>query len=219
MKKICFIIGAAPFEAFPLPLSPSDTVIAADAGFLRLGDLGAQADVVIGDFDSLGALPQHKHIIPAPTEKDETDTLLAVREGLRLGHDTFVFIGGAGGRFDHTLANIQTLTFLAQSGVRGLLLGDRFAMTVIQDGAMALPAGKSGGVSVFCLGERAEGVTLRGLKYPLNNAELTYSFPVGVSNAFTGGKVEISVECGTLLVYWEDTPESAIEFFRQTEKS
>ncbi|NLM84041.1 MAG: thiamine diphosphokinase [Clostridiales bacterium] len=215
MKKICFVIGAAPCKGFPLPLCPGDAVIAADAGFLRLPDFCADADVVIGDFDSLGGMPSHEHVLVAPSEKDETDTFLAVREGLRLGHDAFVFIGGIGGRFDHTLANIQTLTFLAESGVRGMMLGDGFAMTVLQDGALRFPPGKAGGVSVFCLGERAEGVTLRGLKYPLESAELTYSFPLGVSNAFTGEAAEIAVEAGTLLVYWEDAPEAAIAFFRQ----
>jgi thiamine pyrophosphokinase len=216
MRNICFVIGAAPCRSFPLPLCPGDTVIAADAGYLRLPEFSASADIVIGDFDSLGRPPRHENVLLAPSEKDETDTLLAVREGLRLGHDTFVFIGGSGGRFDHTLANIQTLTLLAESGVRGMVLGDGFAMTVIHDGVLKFPAGKSGGVSVFCLGERAEGVTLKGLKYPLNNAELTYSFPVGVSNAFTGDAAEVAVEAGTLLVYWEDAPEEAIAFFRES---
>lgn len=214
MRKLCFIIGAAPFRGFTLPALPSDLVIAADAGFTRLFDLGVTGDLAVGDFDSLGAPPPGLPVLSVPAEKDETDALLAVREGMRRGYDAFVLLGCAAGRLDHTLANIQLLTFLAESGMRGLLLGDHFAATVIRDAALDFPAGLSGGLSVFCLGERAEGVTLTGLQYPLSKAELSYDFPLGVSNAFTGRPARVEVESGTLLVYWEMDPAQSVAFFR-----
>ena len=76
---------------------------------------------------------------------------------------------------------------------------DVFAVT---DGSLLLPARRAGTlISVFCHGDRAEGVTLRGLKYSLNEANLTAFHPLGVSNEFTGEAAEISVRHGTLIVF------------------
>ena len=57
-------------------------------------------------------------------------------------------------------------------------------------------------VSVFCHGDRAEGVTLTGLAYPLSDADLTGDFPLGVSNRrLEGQPATVSVRRGTLLIF------------------
>ena len=104
---------------------------------------------------------------------------------------------------DHTVANFQTLQFLADHGAVGYLIGNTAMVTVVKNGKITFPAGLSGTVSVFCMGPDAVGVTEKGLFYGLENAALTSGFPLGVSNHFTGEEAEISVKNGSLLVLWE----------------
>lgn len=204
MKGICYIIAAGPVDKLTLEPTAQDFVIAADAGYLYLADLATVADLVVGDFDSLEDKPRHPNIIEHPVEKDETDTMLAIDEGLSRGFQTFAILGGLGGRLDHTYANIQSLTYIAQKGARGYLLGGGTVVTAIRNDHISFDVDKCGLISVFCSGENARGVTLKGLKYPLMNATLNAGAPLGVSNAFTGLPSEISVTCGTLTVMWED---------------
>ena len=108
-----------------------------------------------------------------------------------------------GPRLDHTVANFQTLQFLADQGAVGYLVGNSHIVTVVKDAAIGFPAEAKGIVSVFCMGQDATGVTLKGLQYPLEDGTLTAGFPLGVSNHFVGKPVEISVKQGSLLVIWD----------------
>ena len=177
-------------------------LIAADGGFARLKALGKRPDLTVGDFDSLGYIPEGP-VLRHPVEKDDTDMLLAVREGLRRGCDTFLLYGGIGGRPDHTIANLQTLAFIRENGAHGVLCGSGYAATLIREEALTRPAAAAGTLSVFAYGGEACGVTLEGLYYPLTEGSLTPAFPIGVSNSFTGAPVRVCVRQGRLLVLWE----------------
>jgi len=186
-----------------------DYIIAADAGYLRLLEMNVEPDLVVGDFDSLGFVPIHPNVIQSPEEKDDTDMMIAVREGLKRGHRRFFIDGGLGGRLDQTLANCQILSFIAENGAQGFLLGHEMCATVIKHGSMRFRAKIANGdtveperISVFSVGDRATGVTFSGLKYPLENAVLLNYFPLGVSNEFTNLTAEVSVREGTLLIIW-----------------
>ena len=133
--------------------------------------------------------------------------MLAVKLGLEQGFRRFCIYGGVGGRTDHTLANLQTLGFLAARGCVGCLVGDDECFTVVAHGAVGFAPGARGHLSVFAHGGKAEGVTLEGLQYSLTGATLTPDFPLGVSNAFTGVSARISVETGALLLCWQGGPE------------
>ena len=211
MEGICYIIGAGPVDALTLNPDECDYVIAADAGYLRLAGLSVVADLVVGDFDSMIHKPNHPNLIVYPVEKDKTDMILAIDEGLRRGYQKFVLLGGLGGRLDHTYANIQALSYLAMSGARGYLLGGGTAVTVIKNGTLSFGGDRKGGVSVFCCGETARGVTLRGLKYELRNAVLSPTLPIGVSNEFIGEKCDITVLWGSLAVMWEEQAADVID--------
>ena len=201
---VCYIVGAGTFCGTGFQPQPGDLVIAADGGFLTLTRLGVHMDLVVGDFDSMGFRPDHPNVVDLPVEKNDTDTLAALRLGLERGFRRFRIYGGTGGREDHTLANFQCLTWLSRQGCQGWLLGEGWTATSITDGSLTLPAGRTGTVSVFCQGDRAEGVTLRGLKYPLEDAVLTCDFPLGVSNAFTGAESFFSVRRGSLLILYQE---------------
>ena len=198
----CIVFCAAEFDRLACPIEPEDYVIAADGGLQHTQALGIEPQEILGDFDSLGYIPQDARVFPV--EKDDTDAMLAARRGLALGFREFLYYGSLDGkRLDHTVANYQTLQYLADHGAQGYLVGQDFLVTVVKEGRIFFPEGTEGLLSVFCLGADARGVSLRGLYYPLEGGTLTAGFPLGVSNHFTGAPAEISVEEGSLLVMWE----------------
>lgn len=198
----CVIFCAAEFDRLEEPVCKDDYIIAADGGYAHVRRLGLVPSCVLGDFDSLGYVPQDAKLFP--TEKDDTDAMLAVRRGLSLGYDRFLLYGSLDGpRLDHTMANFQTLQFLADRGATGYLIGRDYIVTVLKDGEASFPADAGGILSVFCMGADARGVTLEGLKYPLENGTLSPGFPLGVSNHFTGRPATIRVESGSLLLMYD----------------
>ncbi len=199
----CFIIGAGPFYGLPVAPAPGDYVIAADGGYLHCREAGLVPDLLLGDFDSLDALPGDTDVERFPVDKDDTDSMLAMKLGLEKGFTTFHLYGGTGGRMDHTLANLQGLAYLARQGARGYLYDASYVFTALWNSSLDLPAREEGIFSVFALGETARGVSILGGRYPLEGGELSPFFPLGVSNHFEGRPVRVSVEKGCLLVGWE----------------
>ncbi len=202
---VCHIFGAGDFYGLKRRIGKKDIVIAADGGYRHCVAAGIKPDLLLGDFDSLPDVPDFSHILRVPVEKDDTDMMLAVKEGLERGAKAFCLYGGMGGkRTDHTIANLQTLVYLTYHDARGFLYGDNEIYTVIRNEELKLPARKEGTLSVFCIGPDAQGVTIRGAQYPLENAVLTAAFPLGVSNHFVGNDITVSVEQGCLLIGLRD---------------
>lgn len=203
MEKSCVIFCAGGFDGLLAPIPAEAFVIAADGGLKHAEALGLAPDVILGDFDSLGYFPEGDNVLRHPVQKDDTDSMLAIRLGLERGCTRFFLYGALDGeRLDHTVANFQALEFLAQRGGTGYLVGRDYLAAVVRNGGLRFPKEAGGIISVFCLGPDAEGVTLKNLLYPLENAVLTAGFPLGVSNHFTGTAAEISVEKGSLLLLW-----------------
>ena len=198
----CLIFCAAEFDALAAPIGDGDFLLAADGGLRHLQKLNLSPHGIIGDFDSLGYTPTGAEVFPV--EKDDTDAMLAARKGLELGYREFVFYGSLDGkRMDHTIANFQTLQFLADHGATAYLVGKDYLVTVIREETLEFPARSEGILSLFCLGPDAEGVTLENLHYPLTNGKLTSGFPLGISNHFIGKPARITVEKGSLLALWD----------------
>ena len=198
----CVIFCAGGFHQLALPIEKDDYILAADGGLAHLQKLGLEPDGILGDFDSLGYIPQNAQVFPV--EKDDTDSMLAVRKGLELGYKEFLLYGALDGpRLDHTIANLQTLLFLENQGAKGTLAGLKYLITTVKDGVLKLPKAEEGIVSVFCLGQPARGVTIRGLQYELENGTLESGFPLGVSNHFVGKESSVAVEDGALIVMYD----------------
>jgi len=198
----CIILCAGGFTQLLSPIEKDDYLIAADGGVRHSDRLGLTPHTILGDFDSLGYTPENATVFPV--EKDDTDSMLAIRQALSLGYRE-VFLYGAldGPRLDHTLANLQTLQFLADRGAVGYLIGEKYIATVLKNGRLSFPETARGILSVFCMGQDAEGITLTGLKYELENGTLTAGFPLGVSNHFIGKKATIAANNGSLLLLYD----------------
>lgn len=199
--KICNIFSAGEQDCTSADIQKADITIAADRGYELALKMGITPDLAVGDFDSLGEPPKGIEFIRHPVEKDDTDTMLAVRSALSLGCDTFFLYGCTGGILDHTVANLQTLHFIAKNGAKGYIVGKQCA-AVIRNGSICFSEKAHGTVSVFTLSGAASGVSLRGLYYPLENRRLSSSLPLGASNEFIGQPAEISVKNGYLTVLW-----------------
>ncbi len=198
----CYIFCAGEFHGLVKKPEPGDIVIAADGGLGHTRALGLDPDVILGDFDSLGYVPEGAQVFPA--EKDDTDCILAIKEGLARGAGRFFIYGGLeGSRLEHTLANLQSLLYLAKAGVRGYLVGKHQIVTTVWEETVIFPETCRGYVSFFAFGEKARGITLEGLHYPLQEGTLQADFPLGVSNHFTGQKASCQVRSGCLIGVYE----------------
>lgn len=202
-NKIGYLFGAGEVYGLTLPLVDADYVIAVDGGYTFTKEHGIDVHVVVGDFDSLGTPPVSEQVYVLPVQKDDTDMLAAIKLALQEECTELHIFGGTGGRVDHTLANIQCLAYLGKQGKKAYLYDEQYTITMVYNDIFLLPTKKRGNVSVFCYGEQAQGVFLEGLLYTLENATLTNTFPIGVSNAFVGEKACVKVEDGMLLVCWE----------------
>ena len=211
MNKTCYIVGAGKNYGLDFTPQNGDYIIAADGGLKYLQEAGIKSDLIIGDFDSITETPLNATVIKLNVDKDDTDTLAAVRKGIQLVFDTFKIYCGTGGRIDHTIANIQTLAFLSEKDKQGFLYDDNCIITAIKNKRISFDNKASGYISVFSLTEKSDGVTISGLKFELKNAVLYNHFPIGVSNEFIGKESFISVKSGTLiLVYSNNIKEQII---------
>lgn len=195
-----------------LNFSPAedDLVIAADRGYLTLGENNIRCDVIIGDFDS-SEKPEGENVIALNPIKDDTDTVAAIRCALERGCDRFYLYGVMGGRADMTLASLQTLTFILGQGAKGVICHDGYAVMAIRNGRVDFRPGMTGTFSVFSIDEVAKGVYITGAKYPLEDFALTSDYPLGVSNEFSGERTSITVCDGTLLIFFPcDDPDEVL---------
>ncbi len=199
--KTCYIFGSA--SGLPKSFNPQegDLVIGADAGYSALIKMGFVPHLAVGDFDSLKKIPENCQVIKHPVQKDDTDTLLAVKIGFERGYKHFLLCGCAGGRLDHTVANLQALSYIAERGGNARLLGDDFIAAAVKEDSIEFHKDLKGNISVFSATESCE-ISIKGLLYPLTHHKISYDFPIGVSNEFTGEDAEITVHKGCAIIIW-----------------
>ncbi|MCI1269339.1 MAG: thiamine diphosphokinase [Ruminococcus sp.] len=176
-------------------------VICADRGLEYAKSLGISPDIVLGDFDSYaGTLPENAEIHKCAPEKDDTDTMLAVKLALDRGAKKIMIYGTFGGRFDHTYANVQTLKFILGRGAEGILRDEKNIVFMRNAGTYVFERINGFYFSVFAYTDQISVRKLSGVKYPLENAVISSDFPIGVSNEILSEKAVIDIECGTALI-------------------
>ena len=190
-------------------------LVAVDGGFDYCHQMGLKPELCLGDFDSVSegqkaglwkeadsvrGAGRFCEIIKLPVEKDDTDTLAALKLCLERGYREFYIFGGCGGRLDHTIANIQCLLFLKREGSIGSMITGEESIFVLKDEAVCFSAETQGVLSLFALSGEAKGVSISGMKYNLEDAIITNDFPIGISNEFVGKESSVVVREGELLV-------------------
>ena len=179
-------------------LQEQDYIICADAGL----DLALKEHIIphlfIGDGDSTDTRFEGA-CISLPTRKDDTDLLYAVKHAVGCGYTDLWIIGGIGGRFDHSIASLQTLSYALEKGVNARIVDEQTEICLCAD-RLVLSKKEGYTLSIFAFGGPCSGVSLSGTSYLLKNADLSPSFPVGVSNLIVEESAVIEVKSGHLLV-------------------
>lgn len=210
----CVIIGGAPIENYnriKKYFRSGDYVIACDCGLRHCDPLGIVPDLIVGDFDSFDRPDSDIEIIQLPVEKDDTDTMYAVKEAAARGYKSILLTGMTGRRIDHTLGNIYMLVKLHELGLEAVIADDYSELSLIAGRALeksvrnscttAEVSGSFPYFSVIAIAGTASGISIRNAKYPLEDAVIEPGFQYGISNeVLPGMTAEISVKDGMLLV-------------------
>lgn len=203
MKRRCVIIGGAGIRNYQTLwdyLNPDDFNIFCDSGLSHQEALGIEPHLIVGDFDSHENPRLNVETIVLPCEKDDTDTVYAVKEAVKRGFDDFLLLGMTGGRLDHTLGNLSILLSLRAQGKRALLVDDYSEMEVVGR-EPAYIDGRFPFFSLLNISGTARGIAVEGAKYPLRDAEILCTYQYGVSNeVLPGRRARVSVEEGELLL-------------------
>lgn len=204
IKKRCVIIGGGDCSASFLKKNidvNNDYIICADSGYDYAVTADLLPDLLIGDFDSISAVPNDLNIITLPVEKDVTDCVAAYNEGLKRGFKSFVLFGGTGGRFEHTFANISLMANASKSNIAFEIIDEKHIFRSITDSSIKISRKENQQISVFAYGGRAFGVIEKGFHYSLLDYTLDpFDGALGTSNDIIEDVGEISVRAGTLII-------------------
>ncbi len=201
--KRCVIVGGADinnYEYIKSRIQEDDFIVFCDSGLKHLEKLQAKPSLIVGDFDSHNNPHLDVETIVLPCEKDDTDTVFAVKEALKRGFEDFILIGVVGARLDHTLGNVSILLHLDSLGNKGKIIDDYSEMEIVSKE----PAYIDDSYAYFSLlniSGTAKGITIENAKYPLDNAEITCEYQYGISNeVLIGHTAIIKVNTGRVLL-------------------
>jgi len=196
------IISAAPitqYEAIVQQLKDDDFYIFCDGGLKHREKLGITPHLIVGDFDSHEKPRTNIETIALPREKDDTDTVYAVKEAIKRGADEILLTGAIGARLDHTLGNLYILLMLKEKGIKASIIDDYSQMEIVASEPAYIENCKY--FSLLAIDGAAHGVTIKNAKYPLEGATISPEYQYGISNeVLCGKKAEVSVESGSLLL-------------------
>ena len=202
-NRRCVIIGGADIGDYGLikdRLKDDDLCVFCDSGLRHMEGLGVKPGLIVGDFDSHENPGLDTETIVLPREKDDTDTVFAVKEAIRRGYEDFLLIGVIGGRFDHSLGNVSVLLYLDSLGKKGCIIDDYSEMEMVSR-SPAYISDEYGFFSLLNISGEARGITIEDAKYPLENGEITCDYQYGISNeVLPGMTAKVSVEEGRLLL-------------------
>lgn len=204
-KDRCLIAGSADFFVKRAGDISDAYIIAVDGGYEHLKKRGIVPDAVIGDFDSLGYIPNADNVTRLPVQKDDTDSFYAAKQALWQGYRSFYLCGCAGGaRPEHTFANISLMLYLSRHGAKSVIMeGEREMYRVVSAPCRLEFSGERGHFSAFALSERVCGLSLHGFEYEADKITLCSDIPLGVSNSFRDRVCTLEAEKGDLLLIWE----------------
>lgn len=201
--KRCVIIGGAEIKNYNKIqdyLGKDDFYIFCDSGLKHMEPLHLTPDLIIGDFDSWSNPKPDAETIVLPREKDDTDTVYAIKEAINRGFETFLLIGAAGQRLDHTLVNVYALLMLDSSGKKAKLIDDYSEMEIVSQ-SPAYISDTFPYFSLLNLSGTAKGITIENTKFPLTDGEITSEYQYATSNEVLPGETaKVTITNGKLLL-------------------
>lgn len=206
-KKRCVIIAAGNIsnnDIIANNVSPSDFVIAADAGYLKCISAGITPNLIVGDFDSSKVPETSVETIRLNPIKDSTDSETALLEAEKRGFKDILLLGATGRRLDHTIANIILTSAAKQRGCELIIIDEHHKIYSLKDETKIInKANSKYYLSVFSVGGDCI-ITEEGVYYPLNKYCLSPFFALGVSNEITEDNAKITVHSGTAVIIETD---------------
>lgn len=204
MKK-AYIFCAAPIADYSYlrKLDFSDSlIICADGGICHTKALGLTPHIWIGDRDSCEIeIPKETEIFLYPTDKDFTDTNLAIDCALKRDCSKIILIGALGGRLDHEYSHYCLLKYILEKGGQGILLNEHNEISMAFPSSFTLYKDEKKYVSFLPFGDIVKGLCIRGLKYEVKDFTLNNSRVQATCNEFSeNDAAQISFTEGCMLI-------------------
>lgn len=200
-----YIFGGAYIRDYSkINIEKNSFIICADSGLKHVQNLKLLPSCILGDFDSYyGDIPYtNVEVIKYPKEKDDTDLMIAVKYAIEKKYDDIVIYGALGQRLDHTFASVQTLNYIYEQGLTGVLVGDDDIVMIQKKGICKYSKKEDYYFSIFNMSEKSTKISINGFKYNVNKALISNFFPIGVSNEILNEEAEIEVISGELLIIY-----------------
>lgn len=200
MKK-CLIISGGDFSPLPATIE-YDYSIACDKGLEYANQLGIVPDLIIGDFDSYsGSIDRNaNNVMVYPSQKDDSDTMLAIKHAISNGYTHIYIICALGGRLDHTIANLQSMNYVADKGGICEIISENEHLITFTGPSISLPYKEGYSLSLYSMSDTCTNVCISGAGYNAENIALTNTFPIGLSNYWAEDNVTLSIESGIVLI-------------------
>ena len=199
----CVIVGGADignYDCIRSSLLEDDFIVFCDSGLKHLEALQVKPGLIVGDFDSHDNPHLDVETIVLPCEKDDTDSVFAVKEAVKRGFDDFLLIGVVGARLDPTLGNVSILLYLDSIGKKGIIIDDYSEIEIVSN-EPAYVEDSYAFFSLINITGTAKDVTIENAKYPLEHAEITCEYQYEVSNEVIPGRTaKIIISDGKLLL-------------------
>lgn len=197
--KTCAIISGGQFSPL-FGIEKADFIIVCDKGYEYAKKCGAIPNLFIGDFDSFsGELSNDLSVITLPCEKDETDTMVAIKYAKEQGFTNILLFCALGGRLDHLLGNLAAATYASKAGLTVKITDFNNEIFVFSNSKIVLPKKSGFSISLISLTDKCKNVCILGGKYSLKNAVLTNASTLGISNEWIDD-ITVSVGAGVLAV-------------------
>jgi thiamine pyrophosphokinase len=204
----CVIVGAAPISNYKKIrsfLHDDDFFIVCDGGLNHVKKLKITPNLITGDFDSHKNPKLKIETIVLPREKDDTDSVFALKTAISRGFKDFLFIGMLGARLDHELGNLYMLVKCHKESLTALMIDDYSELEIVGKDEAKIED-RYAYFSLLNITGTARGITIRGAKYPLENAEIKQEYQYGISNEVLPGQtasVRVDEGCLLLVKVWK----------------
>lgn len=208
-ETIIVVTGAAPIRPEIVDALPSNRIVlAADGALDHALDAGLTPAGLVGDLDSvspagLAWAEAHATIARHDPDKDLTDTELTLATAADLNPARLILVGGGDGRLDHTFGAIGALGHPTMTSIPVIEAwwGEHHLRVVHGPGRAELDLEPGSTLSLIAAHGPCTGVTIGGVRWPLDDATLAPLSGLGISNVAVDEHIDVAVSSGVLTIF------------------